>query len=525
MNLATRFKTAIALSRRVLTLPAAALAPGTFNEQSFKMLSGEWEGGETSRFRNRRPFRLVSQDTDLGDGTREKMMSEARWLCQTFPIADAILERFADYCVHPDAKVKFTSPDHDWNRLAEDYWFAWVEQSDAVGCHTFPQMLRIVVKGLKRDGDSFLHKEHDGLPKLLGIEADRITNARGGSLNRDVALPGNVSREVGGVKVDAFGRKLSFTVCDRSGYGSFINPRSVPASEMLHCFSADRFESYRGVTAFHPVLNDFRDLKETHDAEKLAVKIASVQTLIERNHAGAQNKIDAFGDGGTDAAGNARQLEDLAPGLMRYLGIGEDVSMFKSERPAEGWRWFMSYMIRGISVGLHLPFEFVWDLSGLGGAGVRLMSKQAERTFRSETDNLESRVINPTVAWVISDAMLTGRLPFNPRWHWFAAQRPAHPTVDVGRESTANINELNAGVISESTICGEQGFDDGDVRQQRAAEVMHRIELAKEITAAHPELTLKDALAMLGGANIGPTYNMQAEVPKGDPLAEPEEKK
>lgn len=87
--------------------------------------------------------------------------------------------------------------------------------------------------------------------------------------------------------VDARGRKVGYTVCDRNGFGGFVNPHKIVAGEIFHYYSPSRFEAYRGVTAFHTVLNDFRDLKETHDAEKVAAKLASFQTILERNAAGA----------------------------------------------------------------------------------------------------------------------------------------------------------------------------------------------------------------------------------------------
>jgi hypothetical protein len=103
---------------------------------------------------------------------------------------------------------------------------------------------------------------------------------------------------------------------------------------------------------------------------------------------------------------------------------------------------------------------------------------------------------------------------------FFQAQRPSHPTVDVGRESSANLAELNAGVRTEEMIANEGGNDGYDLRVIRKAEVTHRIKLAREIVAENPEIPISQALAMMGGANIGPTYGMMpavAPAPSEDP--------
>lgn len=512
MNLLARISAAARVSKNLMTLPASALREGTLNEAGVKFLSGQWEGGENSRFRRTRTTRLVSQDTDLNNGTREFIMSKARQLRQNTPLPGAVLRRYSDYCVHPEALVQWTTSDYDWNEEMSDQWAAWTKTCDATGENTLPQILRILVESAKCDGDAFIHKEFSGNePKIRGIEGDRITNAKGGSVGYDTPAPSNVARDVGGVWVDASGRKVAFTVCDRTGYGSFTNPRQRDASEFLHYHGASRFESYRGVSAFAAVINALDDLKETLDAEQLAQKVASSHTLLERNATGAQQGPMALADGATDNAGNVQQLEDMAAGIKRYIAHGDDLTMFSSTRPEEGWRWLVEFTIRGISLGLHLPYEVVWNLSGLTGTSVRLVSKMAERTFNAEMDNLERRVIDPLVAWFVADRMERGLIRRNPEWFYYKALRPAYITADVGRESSANLAELNSGVRTEESICREQGWQGFDVRVKRASEVRHRIELASAIAdESGGALTMKEVLAMMGGANVGPTYNMQA---------------
>ena len=113
--------------------------------------------------------------------------------------------------------------------------------------------------------------------------------------------------------------------------------------------------------------------------------------------------------------------------------------------------------------------------------------------------------------------MERGLIRRNPEWYFFKALRPAYITADVGRESSANLAELNSGVRTEEQICNEQGLQGFDVRLKRAGEVRHRIELASSIAdESKGALSLKEVLAMMGGANVGPTYNMQALNEKTD---------
>lgn len=512
MKFSDRIKYAARLSRAVLTAPAETLGEDRNNGAAIRLLSGEWEGGQNSRYRRSRSTRLVAHDTDLAMGTREFMMSKARQFTQSSPLPGAIVRRFADYCVHPQAMVKWHTQDAEWNDRVADAWFAFTRNCDATGEMTLPQILRTAIIGEKTDGDSFLHKEFDefGMPKVRGIEADRVTTGQ----MMPEAANSNQPRTVGGVQIDASGRRVAFVVSERGTFGSFLNPKRIPASEILHLHGNTRFESYRGVTAFHAVLNSLEDLKDTVEAEQLAQKIGSAHTILEKNARGNGQGIDgAFSNGNTDNAGNTQKLEDMAFGIKRYLSHGDDVTMFSSPRPEEGWRWLVEFTIRGISIGLHVPYEFTYNLAGLTGTSVRLVSKLAEKTFTSEICNLEHRIIDPLVAWWVANEMQAGRIPFNPEWMFYQAQRPSHPTVDVGRESAANLSELNSGVRTEEMICNEAGHDSYDMRITRQSEVIHRIELAEAINKAHPEIPVQQALALMGGANIGPTYGMQQQQP------------
>jgi hypothetical protein len=119
-------------------------------------------------------------------------------------------------------------------------------------------------------------------------------------------------------------------------------------------------------------------------------------------------------------------------------------------------------------------------MAGLGGPGVRLMSKQAERTFIAKMDLLDLRFYRPTVSWVVADAMEVGDLPFNEKFYLFRVQRPAYPSIDVGRESMANLNEYRAGVMSGQEICNERGRDVYDVQKEKAREIANAKKLAVE---------------------------------------------
>jgi len=161
--------------KKRLQLFRAALNPSLSGDALvYNASARHWEGHENSRRRGQRTIRLVSNDTDLNFGTREGIMSEARDLCQKFPICNSFLDKFASYCVHPQLKVQYFTDDDEWNEAAERNWQTFVANADFQGNHTLTAMARLAVKSMKRDGDVFFIKTIDnGFPKLQAVEADR----------------------------------------------------------------------------------------------------------------------------------------------------------------------------------------------------------------------------------------------------------------------------------------------------------------------------------------------------------------
>ncbi len=77
--------------------------------------------------------------------------------------------------------------------------------------------------------------------------------------------------------------------------------------------------------------------------------------------------------------------------------------------------------------------------------------------------------------------ILTGQIPWSR--HRFRGKFlfAAHPTVDVGRESAANLAENAQGITPMAIITGEQGRYWKDSDKQLGKEAENKIRLAQEI--------------------------------------------
>lgn len=481
----TTFAKRIEQATALLTSPIGAIRRG-FAVGASVSPSGQWEGHETNRLRWRPPTRLTALDDSLDLGTREKMIGEARSLCQTFPLARRILRKYGNYVVG-DCRYKWSTGDADTDIAYRDYWYSWMDRSDATGFHRYPQQVRLAVYGMLRDCDCFgtyVPAGADGRDiQMRLIEADRVGNYNGGSLNIDD--PKN--RIVGGIGLDVHGRPKFYRVNKRTGFGQFTFEQDIPAGQVRHLFDPERVDATRGVTAFHAVLNAIRDQKETIAAMTTKIKQHSKVSILQRLLAGGMKS----GIGGTTLGTNAdstahsdqANVQEVGDGMNLIQFPGEDVKAFESAAPGPAWDQFQAFIVQLISVGMDLPAGVIWKMLGTGPA-VRYEINDADRTFRAVQDVLEEKFLDPTVALVISNGIARGLIPEHPNWFKFERQRPASITIDMGRESAAGINENEAWMRSGSDWFAEDGKDYDEEVKRIANERAKRWLAAQEAATA-----------------------------------------
>lgn len=429
--------------------------------------TGQWEGWQFNRYRNRPATRLESQDSTLDYGTREAMMSEARSLSQTFSIVRRIMRAYANYCVG-SCLMKWNTGDVEVDRLYRKYWRDSMPMLDANGIHHFRKQTRIVTASTVRDGDILGQKILDsGFGQVRLIEADRVNTAGCiGGADEELRGPDGriIKRVVGGITVNGQGRRVSARVWDRLRNGQFSNRREIPWSEIFHVFDSDRADAVRGVTHFHTALDPARDYKETKQAERLASKRNSKLALLVKTvfgGAGAGAGVNLFeNDTPTQSGENKVNVQEVSDVADAFMFPNEDIKAHTSERPSDGWRWLMEDLVREISVGLDLPFGVVWNMAGLGGPAARFEINQAARTFTAFIEDvLEPKWLIPVAGWKLAEAIESGEVPFHRNWTSFKPQRPVYITIDLGRDSKAGIEENKAALLTATSWFEEMGLD------------------------------------------------------------------
>lgn len=419
--------------------------------------TGQWEGYERNRMRDRPGRRTGAQDTDLNYGIREDLLSEARSLQQTEPITKRIINQYSDYCIGK-CNARWNTGDVKIDAAYRANWKSWMKVCDYRGIHQFPKLMKLATgPGMVGDGNSFLQKVQtpDKRAMINMIEADRVSSS--GIFNVDS------DSMVGGIGLDPQTRRHQFIrVWDRTLYGTFRNPIEIPASDYLHLFDSTRVDAALGVTAFYAVLNAVRDQKEINKAEIAKTKRNSKLALLVKVITGQAPRGNPFEEATTAGATPAVMRQQVNDATDAYMFPNEDIKAHESNTPGTAWQGHMEFIIRLIALGVNLPFGVVWNMAGLGKSGVLFELEQAARTISAVQDEIENRYILPIIGWVTSVDIAAKRIPFHPNWYQYKVGRPAYISIDAGRDSKSAIAENLMGMKSATRWYAESGdeFED-----------------------------------------------------------------
>lgn len=422
----------------------------------FRAAASTWEGHGQSRFRNRPPKVLESQDSGLNYGIRESMVSEYRTLKQTFPIVRKINRQYANHCVG-SCRLKWNTGDKLIDKAYADAWQSWMRIADLNGRHHFRKLTKIAVSSTIGDGDIFGQLDRrNGILQIAMIEADRVSSH--GNYNSDA------DRMIGGIGLDGNGRPSFIRVWNRTAYGQFNGSQDLPRDQFVHMYDSDRADAYRGVTHYHNVLDKTRDLKETIRASTLTAKRKSRLAFFWKVVTGGKPSVDLFGDsngnGAPEGSGNTPNIQSVGEAADVYGFPNEDVKAVEDNQPSEGWFKLMEWLVREIATGLDLPFGVVWHMSGLGGPAVRFEINQANRVFVAFLEDvLEPMWLRPIAGAWLPMEIASGRLPFHPLWYQFKTPRPASISIDLGRDSKAGVEENRAGLTTATDWYAEVDED------------------------------------------------------------------
>lgn len=360
---------------------------------------------------------------------------------------------------------------------------AWAKWCRAENCHTagilnFADIERLVAGTVPESGEILIRLVtqkfgKSNVPLALEIvESDLLDDTYNGQTDQ-----GNEIRM--GVEIDQWRRPVAYWFLNKhpgdyqynptAGNNSAYQRKRIPADEIVHLFITDRVGQTRGVPWLASAIMRLHHMAGYEEAEVVAARATSaIMGFIESPE----------GDAPDDGVLDGDKIQNFEPGIFKYLGPGEKVSVPPLARPGGQFDPFMRAMLRGVASGIGVSYESLSkDYSQSNYSSSRLALLDDRDNWRSLQrwliENFHQRVFEK---W-LDMAVLSGELSLKgyetspeiysdvrwmPRgWSW----------VDPTKEVEAYKEAVRCGFKTVGDVIAESGGDLEDTFQARRREL------------------------------------------------------
>lgn len=428
------------------------------------------------------PKPLADFNSVLDKTTREDVAAIARRIYTNSGEVRHLVLSLANLATNDAFLPQFEGKDKEWAvKFAEPFWFIWTGVCDVTNKFTFNQMLNMASICLDVDGDCFIimTENEAGMPLLQLIRSHRCKN-RNSDADKNRTI-------VDGVVLDDIGRPVAYQFEDNNGFSE------IPTSNVIHLFRAESPDQIRGVSSLIHAIDSIQRLLVIRNYEQVALQLCSSLGIIKRTESGtAEENVDFDeADQNKQTLGTISNLtlENFASGGVQYIGTNEEFTgITNNVRPSDQWQRFTDTMVNSACIGMRYPYGLL--KSGvLGGAEVRMQLALLDRTVRERQDTL-SQAATRIWTWVMAKRIKAGKLtkPSDGDFYSIRWSTGRRLSVDVGRDSVAEINSLRAGTTTYKEIYNSRGLDENDMLEQRAKEAAKINELAKKYSVSPAEI-------------------------------------
>jgi len=426
--------------------------------------------------------------------SRVVIMWEARDLVENVPQAREVSRKFGQFLTPHEYSP--ATGDKEYNKIVSEFFHDWCKDCDVSHRHTFRKLVQLACEERPVDGDCgfAIRRVGEGL-KIQLIPATRIGNPNEIGSDSETYFQGIITNELM--------RPVAYRIYRVTRDGVYFGAEDIPAESFVHYFDPFRIDQMRGMSDFHCSSRTIRMLYEILEAEKAGVRFASQQAALVFTDRGSANPRNLFSP--SPAApqlptGETQKNEFSQVATIRYFGNTDKIELMPA-RPSQAFAGFVQHLMHEISIGTGIPLGVLFGTQDYKGPSVRAEFAQADRIFARHQGILQDKVLDPIKNAVLLDAIARQELPppslqagetmvqalrRATRGEW---RFPAKLTIDVGRESAANLDENRQGAKSLQEIAAGEGTDAFTRLEQIAAEAA----FVKELSARYgvPETAIR----------------------------------
>jgi lambda family phage portal protein len=495
------------LVRRVLNFISGKRNLTVFNGASGSRLTMDWV------------VSILSADQEI-KGNMRLLRARARELSRNNAVAKSYLkilvanvlgEKGVGY--QPQVRNNDQQLNKPFNTKIEVAWKEWSKRGSCTvdGKKSFRAVQNLVLKTIATDGEAFVRMVPGFKNKyrfaLQMVDADQVDHL----FTRFASKQENEIRM--GIEVDVWGKPVAYHInpAHPSDLGGSLIRERIPAEYILHLYDPERVNQTRGVTWFHPVMQEMRMLGGYVEAELVAARVGAAKI-------GFLKHIDASSYEEPNA--DARYSIDANPGVIETLPPGMEFQEWNPDHPANAFPMFVKSMLRFIAGALGVSYNaLASDLEGVNYSSMRSGLLIERDQWKMCQSMVKEDFLQPIFETWLSMALLSGQLVLDSRdpsrfmegkwesrgWQW----------VDPLKDVQASILSVGAGFDSRDAIIAEGGGDVEEVFEQLSAEkkMAESYGLEFDISAMKPSVAKgpKDSVTAGDGEEDEPEAEVEAK--------------
>lgn len=440
--------------------------------QYYLTTNSRFKSTEDDRYRLDRPRLFDSMAKLLGLTRYQALVSDSRWISETFPIVQEAVQQKSEYVGAAGWLPEFVGSDAKYGERATRLLHAALTISDMRGpLFDWDDQWELCSRLWDLDGGMFqvfTETPETKFPQIQNIEVHRVGQRTTAPVvgERDAYsyitdTDGTVRqvwglfkglRILNGIIYDSAGAEVGYRVLGNLAF----DDRDISAADMHHVCHPRWFSEGRPVPTIAYAVLDWYDVKETREFERLAQKVHSALTLVESNESGEAPTIPKMGEGPKLPTRTGDPQEQvLFGGLVRYIRNGGNLKAHESSRPSDGWQKFDRTIVAGAFYGMGWRIEMM-DLSLLGGAGVRGFQDNINLKIFARHKRVK-RFAMRAILRTMSRLIQRRDLEEHPEWSAWDIPPPPEFNVDQGRAMQQDRDNVRFGLDSTPDVI-RRGF-------------------------------------------------------------------
>lgn len=381
---------------------------------------------------------------------RGTLAARARFVVANNPLGAAAVQAWTAQAIGAGIKPSSLHPEPAIRAALSSLFSAWTDVSDDEGRTDWYGQQTSLLRSMIVSGE--------GLALMLNTDQGlRIRILDPEQLDASYSAKLETGRIIQGVEFNNSGQRVAYHIWD-SPIGldlAFQRQRKrIPAEDVIHCFRPDWPGMVRGCSWFSPALVRLSDLDGWRDSQLVRQRTASMFAGFVVSSDGSAAPLDG------DQSGSA-VIGSIEPGVLTYLDPMQDIRFSDPAKIGQEVIDFASICEREVAIALGLPAHAFGDVASANYSSL----KAANTAWKARVESFVWSVFIYQVClpvwrrWatitVLSGAVSTTVEAAMPVKHIC----PVFPSLEPVKDSTANIQNLAAGLTTRRQILGEMGED------------------------------------------------------------------